>query len=169
MAEVNDRLVVGLDGSDAADVQAVTAWVYDPMLDDESVNRKAAEAREEHLRQLEEYVASACAGRPGVEVRCVAAEGDPADVLVECSRDALMLVVGSHGWGKWRGLLAGSVSGSCLRHAHCPVVVIPPRAWLPGSAVGRLAPSRHWRGSISMFQPGKSPRSSGTTGRGSPC
>jgi nucleotide-binding universal stress UspA family protein len=159
MAEARDRLVVGLDGSDAdaalawclefadrtgADVQAVTAWVYDPMLDDESVNRNAVEAGEEHLRQLEDYVASACAGRPGVEVRCVAAEGDPADVLVECSRDALMLVVGSHGWGKWRGLLAGSVSGSCLRHAHCPVVVIPPLVWLPGSAVGRpLAGTAH--------------------------
>ncbi|MGW4490330.1 universal stress protein [Amycolatopsis sp. NPDC004368] len=154
MAEVKDRLVVGLDGSDAADaalawclafadhtgadVQAVTAWVYDPMLDDESVNGNAASAREEHLRQLEEYVDSACAGRPGMEARCVAAEGDPADVLVECSCDAMLLVIGSHGWGKWRGLLAGSVRGSCLRHAPCPVVVIPPQARLPGSAVGRL-------------------------------
>ncbi|RJQ87261.1 universal stress protein [Amycolatopsis panacis] len=146
-----NTVLAGVDGSDAgraaltwaidwatrtgAEVDAVTAWLYDPMLDDPSLHRTKVEARRIHLRELEDQVAAA---RPGVVVRCAVPDGDAADVLVDLSRDAQLLVVGSHGKGKWRNLLVGSVSATCLRRAHCPVVVVPPRAWMPGGLVGQL-------------------------------
>lgn len=48
----------------------------------------------------------------------------PEHVLVERSRDADMLVVGSHGRGRVPEMLLGSVSHHCATHALCPTVII---------------------------------------------
>jgi nucleotide-binding universal stress UspA family protein len=57
-----------------------------------------------------------------VERRVV--EGAAAQVLVEESRAADLLVVGSRGLGGFTGLLLGSVSQQCSHHAACPVVIV---------------------------------------------
>ena len=44
--------------------------------------------------------------------------------LVDLSKEAQMLVVGSRGRGPFMRSLLGSVSSSLIRHAHCPVAVI---------------------------------------------
>jgi nucleotide-binding universal stress UspA family protein len=147
------RMVVGVDGSDAgtaaliwaagqaeasgAELDVVTVWLHDAMLDDASVNRTLEEARRVHVHELEKLVAAVTKDHSGVTARCSAPDGDPAGVLTERAKDATMLVVGSHGKGKLREVLAGSVSSACLRHATCPVAVIPPPARTPGSALGR--------------------------------
>jgi nucleotide-binding universal stress UspA family protein len=51
-------------------------------------------------------------------------EGNAADVLIEQSRGAEMLIVGSRGHGGLAGVLLGSVSAMCAERAHCPVLVI---------------------------------------------
>lgn len=48
----------------------------------------------------------------------------PSAALVERSKSATMVVVGSRGQNAWRRTLLGSVSTALVHHAHCPVAVI---------------------------------------------
>jgi nucleotide-binding universal stress UspA family protein len=51
-------------------------------------------------------------------------QGHPAAVLTEAARGADLLVVGSHGYGAFTGMLLGSVSHHRVHHATCPVLVV---------------------------------------------
>ncbi|MGN9895050.1 universal stress protein [Micromonospora sp. L31] len=60
---------------------------------------------------------------PDVDIDIEVAPGNPAAALVEASRSAQLVVVGSRGLGGLRGMLLGSVSQQLLQHSSCPVVV----------------------------------------------
>ncbi|MEV1289580.1 universal stress protein [Micromonospora sp. NPDC049679] len=69
-------------------------------------------------------VASVQARCPGILVEESLLRGpDPAHALVEASRGAGLMVVGSRGHGGFAGLLLGSVSQRLVQHAECPVLV----------------------------------------------
>ncbi|THJ67465.1 universal stress protein [Arthrobacter echini] len=60
-------------------------------------------------------------GPAGLESRTV--QGAPAPVLIEESKHASMVVVGSRGLGGFAGLLLGSVSSAVAERVSCPVLV----------------------------------------------
>jgi nucleotide-binding universal stress UspA family protein len=72
--------------------------------------------------------ATALGGLPrDIEVRMLAPEGTVARCLVELAdRDTDLLVVGECQRTGLRRLRSGSVARFCVRHAGCPVLVVPP-------------------------------------------
>ena len=61
---------------------------------------------------------------PDLSVEAVAVSGSAAGTLVEESRTASLMVVGTHASGGLRGHLSGSVAAQVASHAHAPVVVV---------------------------------------------
>jgi nucleotide-binding universal stress UspA family protein len=143
---MSGRLVVGVDGSGTATLavrwaareaalrgailELVSAWEIP--VTGVGFGYGLAPIPEEMLKGLErgaeELVAAAAeiarteAPEAVVESRVV--EGPAASALLEASKDADMLVVGSRGMGGFRELLLGSVSQQCAHHAACPVVIV---------------------------------------------
>ncbi|MBM2620628.1 universal stress protein [Actinoplanes sp. LDG1-06] len=74
-------------------------------------------------RPFDELVADWRRKHPELSITAEAVVEHPAAALVEASRDAQLLVVGTRGRGAVRGMVLGSVSQHLLRHAACTVAV----------------------------------------------
>ncbi len=126
-------VVVGIDGSDnsqhaldwavreAAAVHApLTVLAVHQVAANHWTGKKARHLADEAVTKA---VSQAGDARPAsVTVRAVS--GLAAKELIEASRDADLVVVGSRGGGGFVSLLMGSVSSQVVNHAHCPVVVV---------------------------------------------
>ncbi|MCZ7375985.1 universal stress protein [Micromonospora sp. WMMC250] len=64
---------------------------------------------------------------PELDITVDLVGGSPASMLIEASRDARLVVVGSRGRGGLAGMLLGSVSQQLIQHSHCPVAVVRER------------------------------------------
>ena len=60
----------------------------------------------------------------GVPVETVSTAGAPASALVEQSRTAVMVAIGSRGHGSVSSAILGSTVSHVASHAHCPVIVV---------------------------------------------
>ena len=134
------RIVVGVDGSvpskaalawavrqaqlTGAAVEAVIAWEFPatygypaPVVLDVDYAGIAAKVVADVIAEV------SSPGEP-VKIRSTVAEGNAAQVLLDASAGAELLVVGSRGHGGFTEALLGSVGQHCVHHATCPVVVI---------------------------------------------
>ncbi len=134
-------VVVGIDGSPAS--QAATAIAFD-----EASRRRVGlialhawtDMRVSEFKELfpnanwdaelsgeEETLAERLAGwqdrYPDVRVSRRIEIGEPAQPLVEASKEAQLIVVGSHGRGGFAGMLLGSVGAAVVNRVKVPVIV----------------------------------------------
>lgn len=81
------------------------------------------EIEREQQMLLSECLAGWAEKYPDVSVEHVVRQGNPAHLLVDLSKRAGLVVVGSHGRGVVARALFGSTSSNLTRHAHCPVMI----------------------------------------------
>ncbi|MDH4160574.1 MAG: universal stress protein [Actinomycetota bacterium] len=139
------RVVVGIDGSelsvdavrlafDAAATRKVGltilhAWAapdFDAPGTAVPTELVLEEVEQDELRAMAETVAGLREEYPDVTVEQRLVHGKASRTLVDASRGAELMVVGSRGRGGFASLLLGSVSHAVLHHAHCPVLVVRP-------------------------------------------
>lgn len=83
------------------------------------------EQRRSATRLLDDVVARIRMRAPGLEVTTKVMEGLPADAIVQEAQDwgADLVVVGSHGYGRFKRMVLGSVAGAVVANAPCSVHV----------------------------------------------
>jgi nucleotide-binding universal stress UspA family protein len=143
-AEKAPRIVVGVDGSapslaalrwavhqaelTGGTVDAVVAWKMPATMTGFGFAPVAvadgSDMEQTAQRVLDHAVSKVVGSEGGPAVRRLAVQGFPAPVLLGASVGADLLVLGSRGHGGFSGALLGSVGQHCVRHAHCPVVII---------------------------------------------
>lgn len=140
MTDAGGRMVVGYDGSGSADaalewavrqaaasgavLEVVTAWRWPTSYGAPVPVPSDYDPAGDAAKLLDEGLAKVRSGHPELVVRPRVVEGPAAQVLVDASAGADLLVVGSRGHGELAGMLLGSVSEHCTAHAHCPVLVV---------------------------------------------
>jgi len=140
-------IVVGVDGSPSSldalhwavdhaeltgtGVRAVIAWGYpplsgvDPMTAYVDWPAKSQQTLDAALdKTVDMYT---------VDVSSAAVEGHPAQVLLDASVGAQLLVFGNSSHGAFTEMLPGSVREHVITHATCPVLVMSHDCWSPNA------------------------------------
>ncbi|MBN1629181.1 MAG: universal stress protein [Thermoleophilia bacterium] len=145
-----DTIVVGVDGSEGgmlalevaveeaalrkASLRVVTAWEMPPAVvagfayDSGYYQQTMAEAKQHAVDIATKALARVAELQSSLPCERRVVEGHHAKVILEEAKDAIRIVVGTRGHGGFTGLLLGSVSQQVVGHAHCPVLVVPPKA-----------------------------------------
>jgi nucleotide-binding universal stress UspA family protein len=79
--------------------------------------------------------AAVAAAMPALSVTTELVRGPAVTALLDLTRKADLLVLGSRGLGGFTGLLVGSVAVELVAHGHCPVVVVRGDQPVPGAPV----------------------------------
>ena len=123
-----DRVVVGVDGSDAGESALGYAFAEASLsglgltavhaTTDETAGPRESEMMVKALRMWADFY-------PDVALDARVVLGHPAHVLITEATQAVLVVIGARGRGGFPGLLLGSVSQTVPGYADCPVAVVP--------------------------------------------
>lgn len=143
LTQISGEIVVGIDGSEQSygallwaereaqrrgtAIRLVTAYSlpvftgtgFDAgysVVDQEALRAGVAQILDEAKTRI---------GETDIELRATAETGDATGVLLELSKRAELVVVGSRSTGGFLGRLLGTVSTSLPAHSHCPTVAVP--------------------------------------------
>jgi nucleotide-binding universal stress UspA family protein len=141
MSASMETIVVGVDGSEGgaaalefaareaafrgAHLRIIAAWQvpvpthgveFGPPLD--TLAQDAFRVGAQHM--ADDALAAARKLHPSLDGEALPIQGQPADVLLEQSADAALVVFVRRGLGGFRSLLLGSVSQQVVQHATCP-------------------------------------------------
>lgn len=133
-------ILVGIDGSDSslaalhwaanqakltgAPLKVISTWQYPSTVGWAELLPGDIDFNGDTQRVLDESLKEVLGDDQSCQVTTEVIQGHPAVTLVELSRSASLVVVGSRGHGKFVGMLLGSVSEFLATHAHCPVLII---------------------------------------------
>ena len=144
VADDTRPVVVGVDGSHLSvravghafaeaslrgvDLVAVHTWsdTSTALLEERRMFVDWEPVRDYEMRVLAERLAGWQEDYPDVRVEREVVKNRPRHELLERSRSAQLVVVGSRGRGGFRGMLLGSTSQALVHHAACPVMVVRP-------------------------------------------
>jgi nucleotide-binding universal stress UspA family protein len=145
-----DRIVCGVDGTpessvavaqaarlggDQGDIQLVSV---ENIAQAAQAGMAAGHAAELLQQDAEEALAEARKLAPSATAKVL--NGDPAAVLLREADQATLVALGTHGHGRARGLLLGTVAARMLRDAPCSVLISrpgrDPDAWPRSVVVG---------------------------------
>lgn len=128
-------VMVGIDGSQAS--VAAALWAADEAVSREvplrlmSVIERTYVSADDYARDLEhaerslrEAQSAIDSAREAVKIETDIPRGPAGAVLVEASRDAEMICVGSVGIGRYARSILGSTASRLAEKAHCPVAVV---------------------------------------------
>lgn len=137
-------VVVGVDGSPASEsaitwaarqaalhkqkltlvhvVPYVTAYTWYEVVAVDELQRKAVERGHKIVRTARDLAEKIGDGELAIGERVE--EGHAVSVLIEMSKNATTVVVGTRGLGALGRAVLGSISSGLLHHAHCPVAVV---------------------------------------------
>ncbi|HEX5190133.1 MAG TPA: universal stress protein [Streptosporangiaceae bacterium] len=140
----SERIIVGVDGSRESETAlawaaryahatggrlvAILAWHYPSAAGGPPVGvapeAVTSEVEKSRYDMLDKAIEATCGKMPPADVERKVVYGHPAQALLDESRNADLLVVGSKGYGGFTGMMLGSVSTHCVTHATCPVTVV---------------------------------------------
>ena len=134
------RIVVGIDGSPSSEaalnwalrqadltgstIEAVTTWEWPTAGGMGMATPTGFDPQADATKVHSDAIAAAEPGHDDVTIESSIVSGPAEQALVEASRGADLLVVGSRGHNELVSVLLGSVSEHCVSHAHSPVVVV---------------------------------------------
>ena len=137
--QVEARIVAAIDGSPASldalhwaarqavfthsTLEIIMTWNWPPDYGMAMTFPSGYDPSESVAKIIEGAEATLHAEYPDLEIAVRVLQGHPAPILVDASKGADLLVVGSRGHGEFVGMLIGSVSEYCTTHAHCPVLL----------------------------------------------
>jgi nucleotide-binding universal stress UspA family protein len=136
----SERIVVGVDGSESskdaltwaarqakltgATLAVISAWEDTSIWGRSPGWLPGVDPAAETMAALNETISEVLGSEPGVDLTTAIIEGHAAPRLLEESKTATLIVVGSSGRGEFAGMLLGSVSEFLVTHASCPVAII---------------------------------------------